>query len=222
MRFSITIPQIFYDMIARVIPGVVALWIARLYAPSFGGSVFFTSGGTGALAALGRGAQYLIACYLLGWILHGLTWSSREPTHVTQEPLPDTEVQAGTADEAKERPTPEPSERSQYQWIRLAHSEAGFRLVKLRAEARMLEAVRTALFLGCFTGLLLLVLNWAGVTCVEASGAQLLATAVVALALAIVIQARLENHAWRNYRGNITRIYQLLHDENDPPLRQGP
>jgi len=210
MKISIVIPQLFYDTIARVIPGVVVLVLVEAYGtigpdqkavikPEF----------TSVVEAIGNGAVLVLIAYVVGWILSGLTWFSHEPKHITTESF---------SEEPPDSYDQMPSLRSQYQWIRLAHTEAGLRIVKLRAEARMLEAIRTTFVLSTsMAGILLLVkLFHVDLLFIEASTWRLSVLLFMSFAFAIVIYWRLERNAWDNYKGNISRIYKILHDNKNP------
>ena len=61
-----------------------------------------------------EGLGFLVLCYFSGWLLRGVRWPNVQP------------------DES-------PEFRTMYQRVRLQHPESGFRIVKLRAEARLLE-----------------------------------------------------------------------------------
>ncbi len=211
MKISIVIPQLFYDTIARVIPGVIVLVLVEAYgAIGPDQTAAIKPELTSVVEAIGRGAVLVIIAYVIGWMLSGLTWPSHEPKHITTESFSENSL-----DSHDRKPL---SLRSQYQWIRLAHAEAGFRIVKLRAEARMLEAIRTAFALSTpVAGLLLLakLLDF-DLLFIEASTWRLSVLLFTSLVSTLVIYWRLERKAWDNYKGNISRIYKLLHDDENP------
>jgi hypothetical protein len=220
MNLSVTIPQVFYDLVARVIPGFAWLIVMQLYAPGAFATLMPTSAGDsrGVVPALGRGIGYAVACYLIGWILHGLTWGSmRKRTKSAKKKTGHNSENTAAKDRARTTKI-KPSLSKKYQWIRLANPAAGFRIVKLRAEARMLETTRTALFLSAAPIIVLILVKVTSVDVLrtEVSIVRLSITLLLTLAAALVIWLKLERRAWANYRGNISSIYGVLHNEADP------
>jgi hypothetical protein len=131
MKFSIVIPQLFYDLIARVLPGFFFLLILSLGIPNVMTQIPLSgSDGTeNVMDSVGKGVVVAALSYLLGWVLLSFTCcSKRKPMRAKNERNNDSK-----------------SLNKKYQWIRLSHPAAGFRIVKLRAEARMLETSRTAM-----------------------------------------------------------------------------
>ena len=216
MRFSVVIPQAFYDLIARVAPGFFFLMVLLLALPREVQGVLALGRGPGgnAVESLGHGIVYAGLCYFLGWVFLAFRWASKEgPTKSRYE------EKHGLKSESKRNSK---SLNYMYQWIRLAHPAAGFRIVKLRAEARMLETSRTAMVVaagiiavcrhGCF---LHSCHEWGSIG--PAGGACI--RAVLGLVLALVAVAafrRCEEKAWTQYWGNIESVYKLLHNRADP------
>jgi hypothetical protein len=209
MNISVVIPQLFYDAIARVIPGAVALVLAEVY-----GSIFLISaesklGQYSLIEALGRGVELAIIAYVIGWILSGLTWPTFHPSDKANAP---PSQESGKSDNG------ELSSRNKYQWIRLAHPEAGYRIVKLRAEAKMLESIRSAFVLSSIVAIILLVATQLDFSKLknEAFILPLTLMLITSFGSALVIYNRIEREAWNRYTGNIASIYQLLHDKDNP------
>jgi hypothetical protein len=155
--------------------------------------------------SFGKGIAIVALSYALGWVFLSFTFlSKRDPM------LKKIEENSGSK-----------SLDTEYQWIRLSHPPAGFRIVKLRAEARMLEASRTAMIAVILIAIpyaeylsvvsvisadrTLYVINWI----------RLIVMLIVASFLCIGFSLR-EKNAWKNYWGNIHTIYKILHDTSDP------
>ena len=83
------------------------------------------------IASLFGGIGYAIICYFVGWLLTAFTWGSYN-SKVKNQHIKDLS---------------ERTMREMYHKIRLANPSEGFRIIKLRAEARMLEASRTGMFI---------------------------------------------------------------------------
>lgn len=131
MSFSFTVPQLFYDLIARVIPGCIFLFNLRLLLTRAGikitNSQIFPS--DHAMGIAGNIFVFVILAYLFGWILKfysffGYDWYRKKIT----------------TDRCEENKT---TSFVKFQKIRIMNETAGFRIAKLKAECRMLEATRT-------------------------------------------------------------------------------
>lgn len=116
---------------------------------------------------------------------------------------------------------------SKYQWIRLAHPDAGFRILKLRAEARMFETTRTAMAV-----LVVLAIVYCVVCLVflrpplwPLTRAFWIRPLLGSFVAAVCFRGfrRSEVRAWDYYWANIRSVYQVLHDATDPvkPLATG-
>ena len=251
MKVSMVIPQLFYDFIARVIPGVIVFFLVEVYSVILNYSIEIIPDSHGLFVAVGRGVELAILAYVIGWILGGFIWCSHEPKYITNESFKQKDMKSAvirwilsiwswfcapnntSKNKSKEDNTQKSTSeglslRSQYQWIRLAHPEAGFRIVKLRAEARMLEAIRTSFTLSFLGSGLLLLSKYMGYVLLpsRASIGHLVVISIVSLGAAIIIFKWIEKRAWNNYKGNISRIYELLHDNDNPipvpPYNQWP
>jgi hypothetical protein len=193
MGLSLTIPQLFYDFIARVMPGFLFLFVLR--ANFVGTGIKLSPAATlGTLTSVGNllyGFGFLVLCYFAGWILRSIRWPNLQPKESSEF-------------------------RAMYQRVRLQHPESGFRIVKLRAEARLLEASRTGMFL--VAGLTLAV--WMFYRTELIRGVSLphsvWALRVAVPALIGLIFLKTEPSVWRAYRGNVEALHSLIIDEGYP------
>jgi hypothetical protein len=122
MNFTVTIPGVFYDLIARVVPGFYTLILYRLVGTARGWQFTDILPPTPDPLANGqllRGASFLMACYVIGWLLRGV--ASLVHTQRWSQPRPPQFLDA------------------HYHDIRIRDQELGYRLLKGRAEATMLE-----------------------------------------------------------------------------------
>ena len=148
MQFSVTIPQIFYDLIARIVPGSLFL-IALTYELSGTGitSPLLTNLSSDVLLII----LFVLACgimsYLMGWVLHAFSFLSAEADikKAHESNLASQKIRF--------------SLREMYIMIRMKNEAAGFRILKLRAEARMLQSSRTGMFYISWIALGLVLLN---------------------------------------------------------------
>jgi len=138
MSISITIPQLFYDLIARVIPGF--LFLLMLGFEFSGTKIKVIPSGVlnNSLAVIMLAIVCLVLSYLMGWVLLAFTFlSDEEKTKIHHERLEKRIV----------------SIQEMYHRIRIKNEAVGFRILKLRAEARMLESSRTGMiFIVCNLG----------------------------------------------------------------------
>ena len=70
---AVTIPQLFYDFIARVIPGFFLSALFLLFFPVLSEDYLpeaFTASDN-FISSFFKAAGYLIICYIIGWILEG-------------------------------------------------------------------------------------------------------------------------------------------------------
>ncbi|NTW53282.1 MAG: hypothetical protein HGB15_00640 [Chlorobaculum sp.] len=118
MKFSLVIPQLFYDAIARIIPGAVLILLIDGYEQCTNISLFFTRvGGLSAVESFGARIVYGLIAYIFGLLLSGLVWPSKKPVKLTWE---HSSAIAPTKESSGK------SIRDCYQWIRLAYQEPGF------------------------------------------------------------------------------------------------
>lgn len=205
MKFSIIIPQLFYDLIARVLPGFFFLLILVMGIPDVMSQIllFRPNETDNVIDSFGKSVAIIALSYALGWVFLSFTFlSKRDPM------LKEIEKNSGSK-----------SLDAEYQWIRLSHPPAGFRIVKLRAEARMLETSRTAMI-----AVILIIIFYSVYLKVESSsgrtqdmivGIRLIVMLIVSSVLCFGFFLR-EKNAWKNYWGNIHSIYDLLHSTGDP------
>lgn len=203
MNLSVTVPQLFYDLVARVLPGFYFLLLlnALTYDTGMTVQLFTKSGSDNVVTTFGNGLGYFFVFYLVGWLLHAFTIGSKRVE--TKEKFDDL---AGVSDGKV------PSFTEKYHFLRAKRPEAGFRLVKLRAEARMLECTRTGM---CVMVVLVPVIFVLGrfdiieVSQIEPGSwlVKFLAPLVIAIGLFI-----LERPAWERYYGGISAIYAVTID----------
>lgn len=195
MNLAVTIPQLFYDIIARVLPGFLFLFVLDFglrgtdFAINQGWSVQSDS----SIAVLFGGFGYLAVCYFCGWFLGACRW-------------PDIEGRV----HRRHEPADGPSLSKMYQQVRLQHQASGFRLVKLRAEARMLGAARIGLWLAAAAIAVVWGLAASGAVQATPIGAG---SWVLRLALPLAVSFAFltaEPPAWRTYYGNIKSLYHLV------------
>jgi hypothetical protein len=193
MNFSLTIPQLFYDLIARVLPGFLFLVALRLCLAGTGidpRSVISFESKT-SVGNMLEGLSFLMLCYFCGWLLRSLRWPNRQPDESTEF-------------------------RTMYQRVRLQHPESGFRVVKLRAEARLLEASRAGMFI--VGGIALAAWVFSGTELVAGDSihrSRWVLRVVIPVLVGIVFLMR-ESGVWRTYRGNVEKLHSLIIDEGFP------
>lgn len=190
----IAVPQLFYDLIARVFPGflflsmicflsnvltkAIAIQLLSMkieYLETFWGSLYF-------------GIVYFIFSYYTGWILSIL--SDMWPFHKygVDKMLLDQYPQ-----ELKKN----------YQKIRLENESVGFRIVKLRAEAKMLEASRTGMCIMVSLMFLLVIYQY------EAIDIKQIFLISIPGILALIFQKSIKSAVDR-YTKNIEAHYDLM------------
>jgi hypothetical protein len=149
------------------------------------------------MTLLAHGISSLALCYFLGWFLRVTTIGNSE----TQREKRWKEKNANV-----ELPMPF---REMFQRIRLQNESAGFRILKLRAEARMLETSRTAMvysFLLCFV---LLCGELGGLSLFRLGWGWWVAKLSIPVAVGVTFW-RHEQHAWNHYFGNILAVHQIM------------
>jgi len=193
LKFSLTIPQLFYDFIARVFPGFLFLLVLRACLAGTGlapSSVAFLKPSTSIEVLLG-GLGFLVICYFAGWFLRCIRWPNLQPEETSEF-------------------------RTMYQRIRLQHPESGFRIVKLRAEARFLEASRVGMLVVC----IVVLMAWA-FRATDLVAGDSIPQSVWALRLGLPLLVGLaflsrERGMWGVYRGNVKKLHSLIIDEGYP------
>lgn len=128
MNLSISIPQLFYDFIARVLPGSLFLLFLKIELKSIDIKIedylFLLSSGSSA-GAIFNGSCLVVISYLLGWIISSFVGKDKEEN------------------EYKFQEDGINIYHMQHK-IRIKDNDVGFRIVKLRAEARMNETAFVA------------------------------------------------------------------------------
>ena len=157
--------------------------------------------------SLGQGFIYATLCYFLGWLFFAFSsGSKREETKKKYEKDGDSK-----------------SLNAKYQWIRLTHPSAGFRIVKLRAEARMFQATRTGMIaiVGLSVVYIAGVLLFLGPSLWPPEKAFWLRPAAGLLIAGISFYGFgiCEGKAWDYYWANVRIVYKALHDTTDPVTR---
>ena len=129
MNFSITIPQLFYDLIARILPGFLfcILYKVILFNTGYDNIDILKFNSTNFVTSISSSLAYTFIFYFIGSICTPfILFSFKKKVMVKIQ---------GDKDEL--------SLRKKYQEIRIKNESVGFRLVKLRAEAKLMECGRT-------------------------------------------------------------------------------
>jgi len=195
MNLSLVIPQLFYDVIARVLPGFLFLFVLQcgLSGTEFELTKISTTPAANSISSVFHGLGYLALCYFCGWILRALRWPNLE------KPVRECfETEDGI------------SPANKYQIIKLEHPVEGFRIVKLLADGRLLEASRSGMWIAIVLMLITLVITdtkYTAVSCLVRLGVPLV------FSLAFIIS---EKRIWRQYYGNIDTLYTLIIEEGRP------
>lgn len=197
MKISVTIPQIFYDLIARVVPGFLFLLMLNFELSGTGIEVIqLAAASNNSMVILLNALVYAVLSYLMGWMLLAFTFFSFEK---------------GVRKEHKSKLSANsPSMSEMYHSIRIENEAVGFRIVKLRAEARMLETSRTGMVYIFVISLGLLLLSRLGSFPLFS---QPLWVWGIKLCIPIVLAVafwKCERRAWNNYYGNIPKNYEIL------------
>ena len=195
MKVSIIIPQLFYDLIARILPGFLFLILIVVFIPDIQNQIIILNSQSepNFIESLGHGLSIIVVCYFLGWLFRAFIFFSKEKKTMTRD--------------AKYY-------NQRYQWIRLYNPDAGFRIAKLRAEARMLETTRTALVIFILT----FSVYWAYSSFVQVSIINqdtYLTRFLTGLAISLLIIIGFminETKAWKNYWGSISTVYEILYN----------
>ena len=211
MRLLIIVSQMFYDLIARVLPGFFFLLVVSLGWPDLALHllmlVFGAANNARVSVHIGGGLATIGLSYMLGWVFSGFVTKSFESPTYEQASAKNTESQLLAQGERK-------SLEAMGQWIRLFHPPVGFRIVKRKAEARLLETSRMAMTfvmgLAVFHGLLLLYMRWG--TDRPFSDMELVRPVVI-LATAWLLRRgfhRCEKRAWEKCWADTCGMYEIL------------
>lgn len=204
MNISITVPQLFYDLIARVLPGYLFLFMLRISLSGTGSSFkqFNVVPSTTSMGILLNGVGYLILCYFTGWVLRAFSFCGVEykMSQLSQK-SPDRQGELSSLYE-------------KYHRIRLKNEAAGFRIVKLRSEVRMLEASRTGMCLIFVISTILLLLSKLSlITLSTQSNWIWLLKLLIPVMLALAFHKSL-GPACDRYSGNIEKHYKIMFGDN--------
>ncbi|HJP18921.1 MAG: hypothetical protein CMD96_00020 [Gammaproteobacteria bacterium] len=199
MNFSITIPQLFYDLIARVLPGFLFLVVLKIELISF--TVDFPmlthSTDSNIMVSFGSGIGYVFICYFTGLTLSAFVVQSKEKT---------AEKHQTTKIDPKYKSI---SLREMHEGIRLKRPEAGFRLTKLRAEARMFEIVRIGMALLVALTIVLVLVNTHFQIKNDFSFSLQKLPVMLPLILSVSFYL-LEKSAWDRYFSRIRILYPIV------------
>jgi hypothetical protein len=196
MKVSFTIPQMFYDLIARVIPGFLFFTLLSLeFIDTESGIISAEKLPDNAIIAILITIAVFIMSYLMGWVLLAVTFFSTEPKIKKEH-----ESKSGNLVSITEM----------YHKIRIKNEAVGFRVLKLRAEARMIESSRTGMFLVfVFTVCLLLLNKLYVITTYSHTTLEWVIKLSIPLFLALAFM-KIERRTWNNYYGNIVKHYKIL------------
>lgn len=195
MSIPVTIPQIFYDMIARAIPGFLFLLVLGF---EFSGvdADLVPEGllSSGSVTAIMIALVFGILSYLMGWVLHAFTFLSAEGLVRAKHNSDKSAL----------------SSAEKYNRIRIKNEAVGFRITKLRAEARMLETSRTGMVFASLIGASLLVLSRTAWLPIEGQSAL---GWLCKLAIPLIVATafwKCERRAWNSYYGSVDSHYNIL------------
>jgi hypothetical protein len=197
MKISVTIPQIFYDLIARVVPGFLFLLMLNFELSGTGIEVIqLAASSSSSMAILLNALVYAVLSYLMGWTLLAFTF-------------------CGVGNRVREEHESKLNENSpsmweMYQSLRIKNEAVGFRIVKLRAEARMLETSRTGMVYIFIISLGLLLLSKLGLFPLFSQSPLAWGTKLcIPIVLAVAFR-KCERRMWNNYYRNIPKNYEIL------------
>ena len=198
---TITIPQVFYDLIARVLPGFFFCSLLSIYFPSFTpiNSDFQSFNGNLAIVFF-KAVEAVFIFYFVGLFLQSIVIRSHRERIIRRfqkdEVLP---------------------LYNQYQEIRIQDQAIGFRILKLRAEARMLEASRMAALI---IAIMTICINIYFYVATKAHLISLQETLKIGVLIWIFfVFHRAEKKYWSKYCRNIRGCYLLLFEKKND-LRQ--
>ena len=200
MKISVTIPQLFYDIIARVLPGFLFYCILQFLLMGYNFSVLtiIHISGINFIATIWSGIGLIIIFHITGVVLTSFIFESyqkkvkNEFENTVNEKYNDLSV------------------NDLYQCIRLKNEAAGFRLVKLRAEARFLDISRSML---CYIGGTFIVYNtiiWLTKIDWPNQSIQFFIFKCIALIIMIFGFRHQEEKSWKRYYGNVVRLYPII------------
>jgi hypothetical protein len=191
------VPQLFFDLIGRIVPGgVVLVLYTYFYDSSYERWKAVVGGMGGAFGeqALGSGLVFIALtyfCYVIGHLLSPLT---KLIQHYNEQ-FPSASAKADSY---------------KYDWLRLHESEAGGHCAKLRAEFTMYNSLS-----GVFLVFSIAVLS---------NGDRRLGTPAVLLLIASLLMAYRGREGSGTFAGCVERFYKAAHDPapKKPPMRLRP
>ena len=203
MKFSVTIPQLFYDLIGRAIPGFLFLFMLSYEVSDTGGIVPSLTNLPGDLLSI---TIFVLACgtmsYLMGWVLPSFSFLSAE-RNVKKEYETILKSQKITL-----------SIREMYDLIRIKNEASGFHILKRRAEARMLESARVGMFYISWIALGLGLLNTPKLLPLSNNSAtEWIIKVVIPIILTFAFWKQ-ERRAWQAYYSNTISHYKILSAAN--------
>lgn len=200
-----TIPQIFYDLIARICPGYFVCFIFNFVFSGTGFEIgkYGSTSGSDLVATLFKGIGFITLCYFISWVLRSFTFKSYRET-----------IKKETEDNEKFKVEGYDIQRM-YQCIRINYPQVGYRIVKLRAEAKMLEGARTGM---CYIFLFALILFFCSkfnfYSCPISHDGIWFIKLVIPAVFAVSFRLS-ERPIWKKYYRTIPISYQLLSVQND-------
>lgn len=207
MSLSITVPQLFYDFIARIIPGLLfILSLDFMLSKNPSEAIRQIAMANNSMAVILIPILIGFLAYIIGWVLYIFTFRSlskeirqKHQARLNQGSIKLTEM---------------------YQRIRIKNEAVGFRIVKLRAEARMLEASRSGMIYIFFITLGYVLLGRLGY--VSLLGQNTLFW-IIKLSITVILAGAFwkgEKRAWNFYNGNVSKCYAILFEEIEDTLEE--
>ena len=195
-----TIPQLFYDVIARILPGYLFYCIFRLLTFDLKLKLpeFISTSQSNIATSIGAGIGIVIIFYFIGVLLTSFTFSSYKK-----------DVKKKFEKKVKKL-YPGLGLNDLYQCIRLKNESAGFRLVKLRAESKFIEVSRSFIVILFIIFLVISLLHL--FKALNIPSYSLLSFSIKFCSMIIIIIGlRLQEKIyWTRYYGNVLRIYPLV------------
>lgn len=211
MEVPVVIPQVFYDVIARVLPGYLFLIMLRLvlHGKQIDVRFFQLSPPEHPGAWFINAVGYVALCYFIGWFLRLITIRNSEKKR--------QEMWNKKRQERDEGEIPLSSLRGMFHRVRLRNPPVAFRLLKLRAEARMLETARKAMVCCFVLGFLLLLGEHLQILSpFQYKWGWWAAKLGIPLVMGVAFWKH-EQSAWDHYFGNIVAHHHLLFTEEARP-----
>ena len=225
------IPEIFYDVIGRVVPGLIAVW-AWTYAfgtnPAKLSDHMFSASKAFSESVFVQASSILFVAYLIGHLIspisslmHTYVLASFFPRYFSvlhdavssgHNPYPSRTQKLLTLEVVKlfgqsDRKVSEAQYRRAtylwYDWIRLANPAAGARLAKMRAEYRMLEGLYVVLVIAI---LIYPISRWS----IPATSSAVSWTFVIGIAVGLTLAAWGAARLFRTFQWAVMNHYYQL------------